>query len=86
MVKETGKIVQTAGQAQLGEFAPEFAHLNDDVKGDDAKAAFQREMIFPIGEPNTAYAKFFTGRSYLAQISDSQIPFFNSRILKLLYN
>ena len=134
------KIVQTAGRTQLGEFAPEFAHLNDDilfgevwsrndllslrdrslvtitslisqgitdsslkyhlqsaknngitrteaaeiithiafyagwpkawaafnlakevwsedVKGDDAKAAFQREMIFPIGEPNTAYAK-----------------------------
>ncbi len=25
------KIVQTAGRAQLGEFAPEFAHLNDDV-------------------------------------------------------
>ena len=25
----------------------------------DGKAAFQREMIFPIGEPNTAYAKYF---------------------------
>lgn len=25
------KIVQTAGRAQLGEFAPEFAHLNDDI-------------------------------------------------------
>ena len=131
------KIVQTAGRTQLGEFAPEFAHLNDDilfgevwsrndllslrdrslvtitslisqgitdsslkyhlqsaknngitrteaaeiithiafyagwpkawaafnlakevwnedVKGEDAKAAFQREMIFPVGEPNTA--------------------------------
>jgi alkylhydroperoxidase/carboxymuconolactone decarboxylase family protein YurZ len=154
------KIVQTAGRTQLGEFAPEFAHLNDDilfgevwsrndllslrdrslvtitslisqgitdnslkyhlqsaknngitrteaaeiithiafyagwpkawaafnlakevwnedVKGEDAKSAFQREMIFPIGEPNTAYAKYFKGDSYLAQISDSQIPFFN---------
>ena len=154
------KIVQTAGRTQLGEFAPEFAHLNDDilfgevwsrndllslrdrslvtitslisqgitdsslkyhlqsaknngitrteaaeiithiafyagwpkawaafnlakevwnedVKGEDAKAAFQREMFFPIGEPNTAYAKYFKGNSYLAQISDSQIPFFN---------
>ena len=50
---------------------------NDDVKGDDAKAAFQRQMIFPIGEPNTAYAKYFIGNSYLAQISDSQIPFAN---------
>lgn len=25
------KIVQTAGRDRLGEFAPEFAHLNDDV-------------------------------------------------------
>ena len=25
------KIVQTAGRDQLGEFAPEFARLNDDV-------------------------------------------------------
>ena len=60
---------------------------NDDIKGDDAKAAidsvasqreeFARSMIFPIGEPNTAYAKYFIGNSYLAQISDSQIPFAN---------
>ncbi|MDE6856020.1 MAG: carboxymuconolactone decarboxylase family protein [Muribaculaceae bacterium] len=154
------KIVQTAGRDALGEFAPEFAHLNDDIlfgevwsrndllsmrdrsmvtitslisqgitdssltyhlqeakkngitrteaaeiithiafyagwpkawaafrlakdvwnediKGDDAKAAFQRQMIFPIGEPNTAYSKYFIGNSYLAQISDSQIPFAN---------
>lgn len=26
-----GKIVQTAGRSALGEFAPEFAHYNDDV-------------------------------------------------------
>lgn len=25
------KIVQTAGRDQLGKFAPEFAHFNDDV-------------------------------------------------------
>lgn len=25
------KIVQTAGRNQLGEFAPQFAHFNDDV-------------------------------------------------------
>ena len=39
----------------------------------DGKAAFQREMIFPIGEPNTAYAKYFIGNSYLAPISKEQI-------------
>lgn len=154
------RIVQTAGREQLGEFAPEFAHLNDDIlfgevwnrndllslrdrsivtitslismgitdnslkyhlqtakqngisrteiaeiithiafyagwpkawatfnlakevwnddiMGDDAKAEFARSMIFPIGEPNTAYAKYFTGNSYLAPISSEQIPFVN---------
>ncbi|MDE6560738.1 MAG: carboxymuconolactone decarboxylase family protein [Muribaculaceae bacterium] len=50
---------------------------NDDIKGDDAKAQFQKEMIFPIGDPNTAYAKYFIGNSYLAQISTDQIPFAN---------
>ena len=49
----------------------------DDTAGDDAKAAFQRGMIYPIGEPNTAYAKYFTGNSYLAPISGEQIPFAN---------
>ena len=49
----------------------------EEEEGEDAKSAFQREMIFPIGEPNTAYARYFTGNSYLAPISDSQIPFFN---------
>ncbi len=47
---------------------------------DDAateKERFQQEMIFPIGEPNTAYAKYFTGNSYLAPVSDAQIPFAN---------
>ena len=150
------KIVQTAGRTQLGEFAPKFAELNDDVlfgevwsrtdklglhdrslvtvtslisqgitdnslvfhlqsakkngvtrteiaeiithigfyagwpkawaafnlakdvwaedtAGEDAKAAFQRKMIFPVGEPNTAYAKYFTGNSYLAPVSREQV-------------
>ena len=155
------KITQTAGRVQLGEFAPEFARLNDDVlfgevwnraglsphdrsmitiatligKGiidsslthhlqfakqngvtrteiseilthiafyagwpnawgafrlakdvwagdsivadDNGMAAFQREMIFPIGEPTAAYAKYFIGNSYLAPISKEQIPFNN---------
>ena len=154
------KVVQTAGRQILGDFAPEFAHLNDDVlfgevwsrndllslrdsslitltalisqgitdsslsyhlktakqngitrteiseiithiafyagwpkawasfnqakeiwndgsDADDMLVSFQKEMIFPIGEPNTAYAKYFTGKSYLAPISKKQIPFFN---------
>ena len=43
----------------------------------DGRDAFQQEMIFPIGEPNTAYAKYFIGNSYLAPISKEQIPFSN---------
>ena len=154
------KIEQTAGRTQLGEFAPEFARLNDDIlfgevwsRNDllslrdrslvtltslisqgitdssltyhlqeakkngvtrteiaeiithiafyagwpkawaafrqakevwteeaplaDAKTRFQQEMIFPIGEPNTAYAQYFTGNSYLARISGEQVPIAN---------
>lgn len=150
------KIVQTAGRTALGEFAPKFAEINDEVlfgeavwndstlslhdhsmvtisillgKGlidssfrshlemgkkhgitrkeiaalltqaafyagwpnawagfriakevwadaDDAateKERFQQEMIFPIGEPNTAYAKYFIGNSYIAPVATQQI-------------
>ena len=49
----------------------------EDTTGDDAKAAFQREMIFPVGEPNTAYARYFTGNSYLAPVSTEQVPVSN---------
>ena len=49
----------------------------EDQADDNGKAAFQREMIFPIGEPNTAFAKYFIGNSYLARISEEQVPFSN---------
>ena len=49
----------------------------DDTSAADAKARFQQEMIFPIGEPNTAYAKYFKGNSYLARISSEQVPIAN---------
>ena len=48
-----------------------------DSLGEDAKAAFQRGMIFPVGEPNTAFAKYFTGNSYLAPVSNEQVKIFN---------
>ena len=51
--------------------------IKEETADADGKAAFQREMIFPIGEPNTAYAKYFIGNSYLAPISKEQIPFNN---------
>lgn len=82
------KILQTAGQTQLGDFAPQFAELNDkvlfgpEVWNDSTlslhdRERFQQEMIFPIGEPNTAYAQYFVGNSYLAPLSAAQIPFSN---------
>ena len=50
---------------------------DDSDAADGGKAAFQREMIFPIGEPNTAYAQYFIGNSYLASVSTEQVPFSN---------
>lgn len=143
-------VKQTAGRDQLGEFAPEFAHLNDDIlfgevwnrtdrlslkqrsivtvtalmaqgltdssfvhhlqtakkngvtrteiaeilthaafyagwpkawaafrlakeiwTEDNAKEDYQSTIIFPIGEPNDAYAQYFDGKSYLAPIVDN---------------
>jgi len=135
-----GKITQTAGRNALGEFAPEFAHYNDDVffgenwnnrlifensftecqksrrykeiavaithvafyagwpkdwavfnlvkevwdanEGDlpyedEAMRAHAKEMVFPIGNPNDGFAKYFTGKSYLAPVSTSQVGIFN---------
>lgn len=47
------------------------------VHADSARAAFEREMIFPIGQPNEAYARYFTGHSYLAPISTEQVKVSN---------
>ena len=153
------KVVQTAGRNALGEFAPDFAHYNDDVlfgenwnnrdidlktrciitvvalmssgitdsslvyhlqnakahgvtkaeiaaivthvafyagwpkawavfnlaktvwaedaPAEDAKAAHAAEMVFPIGAPNDGFAQYFSGQSFLAPISTSQIGIFN---------
>lgn len=154
------KITQTAGRTQLGNFAPEFAHFNDDIlfgenwnnQDIDTKtrsvitmtslisqgitdsslkyhlqnaknngvtkeeaaaiitntafyagwpkawAAFNlakevwndtdtivltekdkyaQTIMFPIGEPNNAYAKYFIGQSYIAPISTTQVKMFN---------
>ena len=49
----------------------------EDMTGKDAKVAFQREMIFPVGEPNTAYAQYFIGNSYLASVSREQVNISN---------
>ena len=43
----------------------------------DAKAAFEREMMFPMGQPNDAFAKYFIGQSYLASLSTKQVGIHN---------
>ena len=49
----------------------------DQSGSDDGKEAHAAKMIFPIGNPNDAFAEFFTGQSYLAPISTSQAGIFN---------
>ncbi len=150
------KIVQTAGRMQLGEFAPEFAHINDDIlfgevwsrndilslrdrslvtltslisqgitdsslkhhlqyaknngitrteisevithmafysgwpkvwaafnlakeiwaNGEtvqNAEGKVEDSLNFPVGNPNTAYAKYFVGNSYLASLTPKNL-------------
>ena len=147
-------VKQTAGRDSLGEFAPEFAHLNDDVlfgevwnreglslklrsiltvtvlvsKGlvdssfqyhlisarkngvtkdemaeilthlafyagwPNAWAAFRAAVevykddcgadggLFGLGAPNEAYARYFTGRSYLKPLTDPQETIFLANV------
>ncbi len=42
-----------------------------------SKAAYEETMMFPIGAFNAAFAPYFSGSSYLAPISQSQVPIFN---------
>ncbi len=56
------------------------ASTNSGAAADDkaaARAAFEREMIFPVGQPNDAYARYFIGQSYIAPVSTEQVKIFN---------
>lgn len=46
-------------------------------EGLDAKEAHRKSMIVPLGEPNETFAQYFSGQSYLAPISSSQVGIFN---------
>ena len=52
-------------------------HANTPEPAEAAKAAHQASMIFPVGQPNDAFAKYFTGQSYLAPVSTDQVGIFN---------
>lgn len=44
---------------------------------DDAAADKDNLSVFPVGEPNDAFAQYFIGQSYLAPLTLEQIPTFN---------
>lgn len=50
---------------------------NEAAISDDDKATHASKMIFPIGEPNIAFEKYFIGKSYLAPISEKQAGIYN---------
>ena len=41
------------------------------------KEAHAASMIFPIGQPNEAYSRYFSGQSYLAPLSTEQVGVYN---------
>lgn len=47
------------------------------ISVENAKAAHEDSMIFPVGKPNDAFAQYFTGQSYLAPVSTEQVGIFN---------
>ena len=49
----------------------------DEDAGDNGKSQHQREMVFPIGAPNDAFAQYFVGQSYLYPLSTSQVGLYN---------
>lgn len=46
---------------------------NEQANTDDAKISHLNSMIFPIGEPNDAFEKYFVGKSYIAPISKEPV-------------
>lgn len=49
----------------------------DKDQSDDAMARHAATMVFPIGAPNVGFAQYFSGRSFLAPLSSSQVGIFN---------
>ncbi len=50
---------------------------NTENGGEKEKTDYEKTLLFPIGEPNSAFAQYFTGESYLAPVSDSQVGIFH---------
>lgn len=41
------------------------------------RAEHENQMVFPVGAPNDGFAQYFSGQSYLAPLSASQVGIFN---------
>ncbi len=50
---------------------------NDETPALSPKEQYAKTIMFPIGEGNTTYAKYFSGKSYLAPVSSEQINIHN---------
>lgn len=49
----------------------------EDGQPTDAMTRHADTMVFPIGTPNDGFAQYFSGRSFLAPLSASQVGIFN---------
>lgn len=78
---------QTAGRDNLGELAPKFAELNDDVlfgevwsrDGDEEKPE-EHGGVFGLGEPNVNFGQYFVGNSYLKPLTNPKETVFMANV------
>lgn len=58
---------------------PMIAEIYGDETPDanDALSKHAAKMVFPVGQPNDAFAQYFIGKSYLAPVSTKQVGVFN---------
>jgi len=48
-----------------------------ETEAEDAMAVHANSMVFPIGEANNGFARYFSGKSFLAPLSVSQVGIYN---------
>lgn len=73
-------IKRTADKNSSGEFVPKSTAFND------AKSKHAASMVFPIGQPNDDFAQYFSGKSFLAPVSNAQVSIFNVTFEPGCYN
>lgn len=49
----------------------------DNITTDDSKESFEKSSLFPVGQPNDAFAQYFIGQSYLCPIVTEGVPVYN---------